>query len=65
MPDFCSSGSAEDEFCRHRSLLAAIEVVNFDAPAPIVLADEVSDAVLVMHLAARLADEMPDQMVGE
>src|SRR5258708_744785 len=55
----------EYEFCLHRSLLAAIEIVNLNAPAPIFLADEVGDAVLVVYLAARLVDEMTDQMMSE
>src|SRR5258708_13705043 len=40
----------EDEFCRHRSLLAPFEVLNFAAPAPIVLPDGVMDARLVLAL---------------
>src|ERR1700726_1270509 len=37
----------------------------FDPPAPSLLAGEARDAVSVMHLAAWLADEMTDQMMGE
>src|SRR5258708_968248 len=55
----------EDEFCRYRSLFAAIEIVNLDSPAPVLFTHDVGDAVLVMYLAARLADEMADQMMGE
>src|SRR5882672_11393644 len=36
----------EHEFRLYRSLLAALEIVNIDTPAPTVLADQVCDAVL-------------------
>src|SRR5258705_624614 len=55
----------KDELGLHRPFLAAIEIVNLDAPAPVFLADEISDAVPVMYLAARLADEILDQMMGD
>src|SRR5580692_1877449 len=49
-----AAGADKDEFGPHRPLLAANRIMNLDAPAPVVLADEIGDAVLVMHLAARL-----------
>jgi hypothetical protein len=55
----------KDELGLHRSLLAAFEIVNLDAPASMFLADEISDTVPVMYLAAWLADEMMNEMVGE
>src|SRR5271156_5523566 len=55
----------KDELCLHRSLVTAIEIMNFDPPASICLPDEAGYAVLVGDLAARLADEMTDQMMGE
>src|SRR3979490_186399 len=42
-----SACADEHEFRLYRSLLAAIKIVNLDAPAPIVLADKVRDAVPV------------------
>ena len=53
------------ELCLYRSLLAAVEIVNLHAPAPMILADEISDTVPVMYLAAWLADEMMNEMVSE
>src|ERR1700676_3327356 len=53
------------ELCLYRSLLTAVEIVNLHAPAPMVLADEISDTVPVMHLAAWLADEMMNEMGSE
>src|SRR5258706_7991704 len=40
----------EHEFCRYRLLLAAPDIMDFNPPAAIFLADEVRDAVLVMNL---------------
>src|ERR1700722_18500138 len=55
----------EDELGPYRSLLAAVEVLNLDPPAPSLLADDVGDAILVMHAAARKPDQMVNQMMGE
>src|SRR5258705_9446068 len=41
----------EDEFGFHRSLLSALKILNLHPPAPILLANDIGDAVLVMYLA--------------
>jgi hypothetical protein len=69
--DFCNNSrgaaarSDEDEFDRHRCDTAVKDVLDRDAPAPVVLAVEANDLPTIVNVEAGLIGQVFDQQMGQ
>src|SRR2546423_12775677 len=57
--------SDEDEFGRHGFDTAVKDVLDRDAPAPVVLAVEANDLPIIVNVEAGLIGQVSDQQMGQ
>jgi hypothetical protein len=57
--------SDEDEFGRHGRDAAVKDILDRDAPAPVVLAVEADDLPIIMNVEAGLIGQVLDQQMGQ